>query len=108
MLCCLRKDAQAALRELLVDNSAAITLASEEGGSWRTRLLKVRAGAVRQRGSQLADGLRKILAAKNSAGLGLGWPHRMQMKHPNHNSEHGNFEHQQSRSSRTSQQRQQW
>ena len=36
-------------RELRVDNSAAITLASEEGGSWRTRHLKVRAGALRQR-----------------------------------------------------------
>ncbi|CAE7800726.1 GIP [Symbiodinium sp. CCMP2592] len=64
-------------RELRVDNSAAIVLASEEGGSWRTRHLKVRAGSLRQqiqRGwisisycpgdRQLADGLTKILAAK--------------------------------------------
>ncbi|CAE7308079.1 RE1, partial [Symbiodinium sp. KB8] len=62
--------AQASVRELRVDNSAAITLASEEGGSWRTRHLKVRAGALRQRiqngwmriafcpgVTQLADGL---------------------------------------------------
>ena len=57
-------------RELRVDNSAAITLASDEGGSWRTRHLKVRSGALRQRiqdgwmtisfspgVDQLADGL---------------------------------------------------
>ncbi|CAE7767290.1 RE2 [Symbiodinium sp. CCMP2592] len=68
-------------RELRVDNSAAIVLASEEGGSWRTRHLKVRAGALRQLvqqgwiaisycpgDRQLADGLTKILAAKR-----MGW-----------------------------------
>ncbi|CAE7864522.1 GIP, partial [Symbiodinium microadriaticum] len=66
-----------ASRELRVDNSAAITLASEEGGSWRTRHLKVRAASLRQRIQdgwatithcpgewQLADGLTKILASK--------------------------------------------
>ena len=40
---------EAQSRELRVDNSAAIVLASEEGGSWRTRHLKVRAGALRQK-----------------------------------------------------------
>ena len=49
--------AHASSRELRVDNSAAITLASEEGGSWRTRHLKVRAGALRQR---IQDGWMKI------------------------------------------------
>ena len=57
-----------------MDNSAAITLASEEGGSWRTHHLKVRASALRQimqegwiaisycpGDLQLADGLTKIL-----------------------------------------------
>ena len=57
-----------------MDKSAAITLASEEGGSWRTHHLKVRASALRQimqegwiaisyrpGDLQLADGLTKIL-----------------------------------------------
>ena len=78
-------------RELRVDNSAAITLASEEGGSWRTRHLKVRASALRQRLQdgwatishcpgewQLADGLTKILASRRMDFLmrewGLGLP----------------------------------
>ncbi|CAE7777535.1 RE1 [Symbiodinium sp. CCMP2592] len=78
-------------REIRVDNSAAITLASEEGGSWRTRHLKVRAAALRQRIQdgwatiaycpgewQLADGLTKILASKRMEMLmrkwGLGRP----------------------------------
>ena len=73
-------------RELRVDNSAAITLASEEGGSWRTRHLKVRAGALRQRiqdgwmtiafcpgVSQLADSLTKILASKRMEMLMKAW-----------------------------------
>ena len=73
-------------RELRVDNSAAITLASEEGGSWRTRHLKVRAGALRQRiqegwiaisycpgDLQLADGLTKILPAKRMEALMAAW-----------------------------------
>ena len=78
--------ARASARELRVDNSAAITLASEEGGSWRTRHLKVRAGALRQRiqdgwmriafcpGSiQLADGLTKILPARRMSDLMRAW-----------------------------------
>eukprot|EP00439_Symbiodinium_sp_Y106_P060055 s2743_g8.t2 len=77
---------QAESRELRVDNSAAITLASEEGGSWRTRHLKVRAAALRQRiqegwiaisycpgDFQLADGLTKILAAKRMQMLMRRW-----------------------------------
>ena len=78
--------AQASVRELRVDNSAAITLASEEGGSWRTRHLKVRAGALRQRiqngwmriafcpgVTQLADGLTKILPARRMSDLMRAW-----------------------------------
>ena len=73
-------------RELRVDNSAAITLASEEGGSWRTRHLKVRAAALRQRLQdgwatishcpgewQLADGLTKILASRRMDFLMREW-----------------------------------
>ncbi|CAE7208121.1 GIP [Symbiodinium sp. CCMP2592] len=73
-------------REIRVDNSAAITLASEEGGSWRTRHLKVRAAALRQRIQegwaniaycpgewQLADGLTKILASKRMDMLMQKW-----------------------------------
>ena len=73
-------------REIRVDNSAAITLASEEGGSWRTRPLKVRAASLRQRilegrasiaycpGEwQLADGLTKILPSKRMEMLMQGW-----------------------------------
>ena len=73
-------------RELRVDNSAAITLASEEGGSWRTRHLKVRAASLRQRIQegwatithcpgewQLADGLTKILASKRMEMLMARW-----------------------------------
>ena len=73
-------------RELRVDNSAAITLASEEGGSWRTRHLKVRAAALRQRLQdgwatishcpgewQLADGLTKILASRRMDTLMREW-----------------------------------
>ena len=61
-------------RTLCVDNSAAITLATSEGGSWKTRHLKVRHGALRQQveekwleiqccpgDQQLADALTKIL-----------------------------------------------
>ncbi|CAE7467884.1 unnamed protein product, partial [Symbiodinium sp. KB8] len=78
--------AHASSRELRVDNSAAITLASEEGGSWRTRHLKVRAGALRQRIQdgwmkisfcpgivQLADGLTKILPARRMNDLMRAW-----------------------------------
>ena len=78
--------ARATMRELRVDNSAAITLASEEGGSWRTRHLKVRAGALRQRIqegwmqiafcpgiTQLADGLTKILPARRMNELMRSW-----------------------------------
>ena len=81
-------------REIRVDNTAAVTLASEEGGSWRTRHLKVRAAALRQRLQdgwarithcpgewQLADGLTKILASKRMDMLmgcwGLGLPARL-------------------------------
>ncbi|CAE6930701.1 GIP [Symbiodinium sp. CCMP2592] len=73
-------------REVRVDNSAAITLASEEGGSWRTRHLKVRAAALRQRIQegwariaycpgewQLADGLTKILPSKRMEMLMRRW-----------------------------------
>ena len=73
-------------REIRVDNSAAITLASEEGGSWRTRHLKVRAAALRQRIQegwasiaycpgewQLADGLTKVLASKRMEMLMRKW-----------------------------------
>ncbi|CAE7537762.1 GIP, partial [Symbiodinium microadriaticum] len=73
-------------REIRVDNTAAVTLASEEGGSWRTRHLKVRAAALRQRLQdgwarithcpgewQLADGLTKILASKRMEMLMAGW-----------------------------------
>ena len=63
-----------------------ITLASEEGGSWRTRHLKVRAASLRQRIQegwatmthcpgewQLADGLTKILASKRMEMLMARW-----------------------------------
>ena len=73
-------------RELRVDNSAAITLAADEGGSWRTRHLKVRSGALRQRiqegwmainfcpgVDQLADGLTKILASRRMGMLMKAW-----------------------------------
>ena len=77
-------------REIRVDNSAAVTLASEEGGSWRTRHLKVRAASLRQRLQdgwarithcpgewQLADGLTKILASKRMEMLVAGWGLRL-------------------------------
>ena len=64
-------------RLLWVDNAAAITLATSEGGSWKTRHLKVRHQALRQKvedkwlevlycpgDQQLADGLTKILASQ--------------------------------------------
>ena len=64
-------------RVIYVDNAAAITLATSEGGSWKTRHLKVRHRALRQRveqgwvdvvycpgDQQLADGLTKLLASQ--------------------------------------------
>ena len=64
-------------RIIYVDNAAAITLATSEGGSWKTRHLKVRHRALRQRveqgwvevmfcpgDQQLADGLTKLLASQ--------------------------------------------
>ena len=67
---------QAESRVLHVDNAAAITLATSEGGSWKTRHLKVRHQALRQKVEdkwleiqfcpglhQQADGLTKILSS---------------------------------------------
>ncbi|CAE6936905.1 RE1 [Symbiodinium sp. CCMP2592] len=64
-------------RTIYVDNAAAITLATSEGGSWKTRHLKVRHRALRQRveqgwvdvvycpgDQQLADGLTKLLPSQ--------------------------------------------
>ena len=64
-------------RIIYVDNAAAITLATSEGGSWKTRHLKVRHRALRQKveegwvevqfcpgDQQLADGLTKLLTSQ--------------------------------------------
>ena len=73
-------------RVLCVDNAAAITLATSEGGSWKTRHLKVRHGALRQKvedkwlsiqycpgDQQLADTLTKILASQRLTMLMEFW-----------------------------------
>ena len=73
-------------RIIYVDNAAAITLATSEGGSWKTRHLKVRHRALRQRveqgwvevmfcpgDQQLADGLTKLLASQRMTMLMGFW-----------------------------------
>ena len=73
-------------RVLCVDNAAAITLATSEGGSWKTRHLKVRHRALRQKvedkwlciqycpgDQQLADTLTKILASQRLTMLMEFW-----------------------------------
>ena len=73
-------------KTLLVDNSAAITIATSEGGSWRTRHLKVRHKALRQEveegllkieycpgEAQLADGLTKMLPSQRMLMLTRFW-----------------------------------
>ena len=73
-------------RIIYVDNAAAITLATSEGGSWKTRHLKVRHRALRQRvesgwvdvvycpgDQQLADGLTKILSSQRMNGMMEFW-----------------------------------
>ncbi|CAE7257247.1 RE1, partial [Symbiodinium sp. CCMP2592] len=73
-------------RVIYVDNAAAITLATSEGGSWKTRHLKVRHRALRQKveqgwvevvycpgDQQLADGLTKLLASQRMNQMMLFW-----------------------------------
>ena len=75
-------DVQPSGRTICVDNAAAITLATAEGGSWKTRHLKVRHRALRERVDerwveveycpgdlQLADGLTKILTSQRMTQL---------------------------------------
>ncbi|CAE7605323.1 RE1 [Symbiodinium sp. KB8] len=73
-------------RSICVDNAAAITLATAEGGSWKTRHLKVRHHALRERveqkwviveycpgDMQLADGLTKVLTSQRMTQLMEFW-----------------------------------
>eukprot|EP00439_Symbiodinium_sp_Y106_P014523 s9297_g2.t1 len=79
-------DVQPSGRTICVDNAAAITLATAEGGSWKTRHLKVRHRALRERVDerwveveycpgdlQLADGLTKILTSQRMTQLMTFW-----------------------------------
>ena len=54
-------------REIRVDNSAAITLASEEGGSWRTRPLKGESGVVEAEDLR-REGQYSLLSGRMAAG----------------------------------------
>ena len=73
-------------KTLLVDNRAAITIATSEGGSWRSRHLKVRHKALRHEveegllkieycpgEAQLADGLTKMLPSQRMLMLTRFW-----------------------------------
>ena len=97
-------DVEPSSRCICVDNAAAIALATAEGGSRKTRHLKVRHRALRERVEQkwvdveycpgdlqLADGLTKILTSQRmtqlmefwgltSAGEGLGLPQQRRLR----------------------------